>query len=145
MSGEGNQSGHDFFIAHFSCYFSLYSAFGITIISCYYLKSNCERKRALTRMHYLPDDYYVGEEAGKSNASGPFHIDCAFCNGTGVHPATMNILNHSQCPACSGSGWLHFTGSRKDFKTCPQCQGAGRGTGFASINPCNKCKGKGII
>jgi DnaJ-class molecular chaperone len=117
---------------------------GITIFSCYHLERNARRKRVESRMHYLPDDYYVGNDADP-DAEGPFHIDCAFCNGTGVHPATMKMLEHRPCPACLGSGWLHFSSSRKDFSTCPRCEGTGRDTGTAAINPCNQCGGRGIV
>ena len=96
-------------------------------------------------MHYLPDDYYIAAEADKLKALGPFHIDCAFCRGTGVHPATMKLLNHRQCHLCRGTGLVHFFSDRKNFSTCPHCLGKGRESEPDSIKPCNHCGGKGIV
>src|SRR4030043_46496 len=96
-------------------------------------------------MHYLPDYYYITDEADKLNASGPFHIDCAFCRGTGVHPATMSFLNHSQCPSCKGNGLFYFTGSPRDYNPCPLCQSTGRDSDSESIALCGNCGGKGIV
>ena len=96
-------------------------------------------------MHYLPDEYYIVDEADKLNTPGPFHIDCAFCIGTGVHPGTMKLLNHSQCPICWGTGMVHFKSNRKDFSTCPHCLGKGREPEPESIQPCKNCGGKGIV
>ena len=96
-------------------------------------------------MHYLPDYYYIVDEADKLNASGPFHIDCAFCDGTGVHPATMKLLNHSKCPSCKGEGLFYFTGSPRDYIPCPVCQNTGRDADSNTITPCGNCGGVGII
>ena len=48
------------------------------------------------------EEEYGEEEHNHVDAPGPFRIQCAFCQGTGVNPATMKRLDHETCPVCKG-------------------------------------------
>jgi DnaJ-class molecular chaperone len=96
-------------------------------------------------MHEGMEDEYINGEYEEADTSGPFHVDCAFCSGTGVHPGTMKSLTHDRCPTCQGKGILHFEGSRNNYNPCPRCEGTGREPESASIKPCRACDGYGIV
>jgi len=96
-------------------------------------------------MHDVPEHEYIDDDRDRPDTSGHFHIDCAFCRGTGVHLATMKSLTHAVCPACQGKGILEFAGSRKDYSACRWCEGAGREPDPKTIAPCRACHGYGIL
>ena len=96
-------------------------------------------------MHELPEENYIDDGRGGDDSSGQFHIDCAYCHGTGVNPATMKSLTHSQCPVCHGDGMLELTGKRQDFNACRSCGGTGREPDTKTIAPCRACQGRGVL
>ena len=96
-------------------------------------------------MHDELEQEYIEEEYDAVDTSGPFHIDCAFCSGTGVHPGTMKSLTHRHCPICQGKGMLQITGSRKDIDVCAQCGGTGRDLNSTPVEPCRVCGGYGLV
>jgi DnaJ-class molecular chaperone len=95
-------------------------------------------------MHEVPESEYIDDEHGITDNTIPFQINCAFCNGTGVHPGTMKSLNHSHCPVCQGEGIIHFHTGRENYRTCPECEGSGRQPGQTPPEPCTTCGGCGI-
>jgi len=63
---------------------------------------------------------------------------CDVCKGSGARGGT----SPSTCPSCNGRGEvIRSSGFFSISQTCPRCQG----TGEIIINPCNNCKGKGIV
>jgi DnaJ-class molecular chaperone len=96
-------------------------------------------------MHEGPEPEYVDEDPGIADSTTPFQLDCAFCNGTGVHPGTMNSLTHTPCPVCRGKGIRHFHNGRDYYTTCRRCEGSGRQTGRTPPEPCRACHGCGIV
>lgn len=95
----------------------------------------------------MHDDFQLEiiEEDDEIDTPGPFSINCAFCSGTGVHPATMKSLAHEHCPICQGTGMLEVPVSRKDTSNCNQCGGNGKEINAESIQPCRLCGGYGIL
>jgi DnaJ-class molecular chaperone len=94
-------------------------------------------------MHEEFEDYYEEEDTGVDTVD-PSRINCAFCRGTGVHPATMKLLNHKLCPVCKGVGILELDGSRNYRNHCSRCEGCGREPG-SELEPCTSCGGWGIL
>jgi DnaJ-class molecular chaperone len=95
-------------------------------------------------MHDILEQEYIDLIYDRADTPGPFTIDCAFCRGTGVHPATMHLLDHSQCPTCRGRGTLRFINGRENYQICPQCSSTGREPESAALIPCCTCGGDGI-
>ena len=91
------------------------------------------------------EEEYGEEEHNHVDAPGPFRIQCAFCQGTGVNPATMKRLDHETCPVCKGSGVQEFKGSRSSYLSCAKCQGKGQDPGSEPASPCPVCSGHGIV
>jgi DnaJ-class molecular chaperone len=87
---------------------------------------------------------YIEGEYEELNQTGPFKIDCAFCNGTGVHPGTMKAMSFERCPCCEGQGIVEIQNDRKDFCTCTQCGGSGKEPDSEPVKPCQVCGGLGI-
>ncbi len=96
-------------------------------------------------MHEDWDPEHIYEIVDYSEKPGPFNVDCAFCAGTGVHPASMKSLTFEQCPACLGQGIIRFPLSRSEYDTCPQCHGGGKANSSPSPYPCPACQGYGIV
>jgi len=90
----------------------------------------------------LPEDYI--DLVYDENDPGPFQVNCAFCNGTGVDPATMNSMEYSKCPACDGQGLIQIEAARKDFCQCENCKGEGKEPNMEKLQPCSVCGGLGI-
>jgi DnaJ-class molecular chaperone len=90
----------------------------------------------------LEQDYE--EESTGIDSGPPSRINCAFCRGTGVHPATMKVLNHELCPVCKGVGILEINGSRDYRNHCSRCGGSGREP-ESEFKPCTVCGGYGIL
>ncbi|MBN1190160.1 MAG: hypothetical protein JXA46_10440 [Dehalococcoidales bacterium] len=88
-------------------------------------------------------DYYDQDYENQS-LTGPFKKECAFCNGTGVHPAMMDSMDFEPCPACDGSGVVEIQADRKDFCTCTHCDGSGRDPSSEKLDYCRVCGGLGI-
>ena len=61
--------------------------------------------------------------------------ECAFCDGSGVHPHTRMT-----CTACLGKGVVTMP---KPVRKCPQCGGTGA-NGHERM-PCTSCKGIGVV
>jgi DnaJ-class molecular chaperone len=72
-------------------------------------------------------------------------LDCAFCRGTGVHPSTMHLLNHSHCPVCEGTGIMKFKGDLNHCQPCLRCGSSGREPDSNPPKPCSSCGGYGVI
>jgi len=87
---------------------------------------------------YLNLDQFIDYDAPQ------FKMDCAFCNGTGVHPATMKSLTFESCPVCEGKGMIEIMAKRRDFEVCAQCSGSGKEPNSSPIQPCRVCGGLGI-
>jgi molecular chaperone DnaJ len=67
----------------------------------------------------------------------PKNVTCAECEGTGAKPGTKP----ETCRQCGGSGQIHQTqGFFRIAVSCPIC----RGQGSVVVNPCPRCKGRGI-
>jgi DnaJ-class molecular chaperone len=96
-------------------------------------------------MHEGPEPEFIDEEHGITDAVSPFQINCNFCNGTGVHPGSMESLAHTRCPVCHGTGILHFHDGRENFHTCHRCQGTGREPGQSPPERCATCNGYGLV
>jgi DnaJ-class molecular chaperone len=96
-------------------------------------------------MHEDWDPDHLYEIVEYRETPGPFNADCAFCTGTGVHPASMKSLSFEQCPACRGQGIIRFTQNRSDYDVCPQCHGSGKDTASTIPSPCRGCRGSGIV
>jgi len=96
-------------------------------------------------MHEGWDPDHIYEIVEYRDTPGPFNADCAFCTGTGVHPASMKSLAFERCPACQGQGIIRFALSRGDYDICPQCSGSGKDNASAAPNPCRACQGSGIV
>ncbi len=96
-------------------------------------------------MHEDWDPGHVYESVVFEETSGPFNTDCAFCAGTGVHPASMKSLTFKLCPVCQGKGIIRFALSRSDYNKCPQCHGSGKDTTPTTPSPCHACQGYGIV
>lgn len=64
-------------------------------------------------------------------------IRCAFCKGTGHHPAYR-----ATCPVCKGAGEnrLSVTG---EYMVCPDCHGSGRKGGTTLT--CYTCTGLSVV
>ncbi len=63
---------------------------------------------------------------------------CEECNGSGMKPGTKE----SVCPVCKGAGQVRTQqGWFVIARDCPNC----RGTGKINPNPCEKCRGKGLV
>jgi DnaJ-class molecular chaperone len=98
----------------------------------------------------LHEEYYEEYEVeepvqNQKYGPGPFRRQCAFCRGTGVHPASMMSLNHERCPVCQGSGLLDFNGHEREYNLCGRCAGSGQEPGVTPPKPCPTCAGKGLI
>jgi DnaJ-class molecular chaperone len=91
----------------------------------------------------LLQDYY-NEDYQDKTLTGPFKKDCAFCNGTGVHPGTMKSMDFERCPACEGQGLVEIKADRQDFGTCTQCNGSGVDPKAKPLDYCRVCGGLGI-
>jgi DnaJ-class molecular chaperone len=74
-----------------------------------------------------------------------FHLDCAFCRGTGVHPSTMKDINHQLCPVCHGRGELEVHLDQDNCKPCLRCGSSGEEPDAAPLKPCCACGGRGIV
>jgi DnaJ-class molecular chaperone len=96
-------------------------------------------------MHEGPDHDDFPEEYMEEKETNPFFLNCAFCKGTAVHPATMKSLSHERCPVCSGRGMVEYKGYRSEYTSCQRCRGTGREPGSIPIDVCYSCNGKGII
>ena len=96
-------------------------------------------------MHDEPEDVYESEGSTSIDYSTQYRVKCAFCSGTGVHPATMKSLSHGQCPVCTGRGIIELKTSRDRYHHCHTCDGSGRGTGSEDPVPCSDCQGTGIV
>jgi DnaJ-class molecular chaperone len=96
-------------------------------------------------MHEDWDPDHLYESVVFEETSGPFNADCAFCAGTGVHPAGMKSLTFERCPACRGQGIIRFALSRSDYHQCPRCHGSGKDTASTALSPCRACQGYGIV
>ncbi len=88
---------------------------------------------------------YIDEDDLPPDDSTSFRSACAFCRGTGVHPASMKMLNHQQCPVCLSKGVLEFNSNRLNFEHCNRCDRSGREPQTDAIIPCTKCKGQGRV
>jgi DnaJ-class molecular chaperone len=67
-------------------------------------------------------------------------IRCAFCRGTGIHPA-LRVT----CITCTGVGHVHVPA---EAETCPGCGGTGREANHVwpdSPLSCVRCRGRGVI
>jgi DnaJ-class molecular chaperone len=98
----------------------------------------------------LHEEYYEEYEVeepvqNQKYGPGPFRRQCAFCRGTGVHPAAMMSLNHERCPVCQGSGLLDFNGHEREYNLCGRCAGSGQEPEVTPPVPCPTCAGKGLI
>jgi len=63
---------------------------------------------------------------------------CPDCGGKGYRPGTMP----KTCPVCHGRGQVAVTrGFLTMAQTCPHCGGEGK----IIDNPCNTCRGKGVV
>ena len=74
-----------------------------------------------------------------------FPLDCAFCSGTGVHPATMKDINYKLCPVCHGRGQLDIHLDQDHCKPCLRCASSGKEPGVVPVIPCHTCKGFGVV
>ncbi len=69
-------------------------------------------------------------------------IACDKCGGTGAKDAN----SYKSCPTCNGSGYVTqvvntFFGRTQTTQQCPTCHGEGK----IITEPCDKCKGEGIV
>ncbi len=96
-------------------------------------------------MHEDLEQDYEEEHTHVEQKDGPFRMDCAFCKGTGVHPATMKDINFKRCPACDGKGSLEFKGKRSSYSSCSKCGGTGREPNDKRFDPCHVCGGHGLV
>ena len=92
---------------------------------------------------YVPE--YIDEDDLPPDDATSFRSACAFCRGTGVHPATMKDLNHKQCPVCQSKGVLEFNANRRFFEHCSYCNRLGHDPQSVALVPCPKCKGYGRV
>jgi DnaJ-class molecular chaperone len=116
-------------------------------VRCYNLKIDHrykDRKSGDRIMHEPLLDYYIEGDFEEQNTTGPFKIDCAFCAGTGVDPASMKSLSFVRCPACEGQGIVEIQSDRKDTCTCTKCGGSGKEPDSDPPRLCQVCKGLGI-
>jgi hypothetical protein len=96
------------------------------------------------QLHDVLEEDFINLEALIDWDAPQFKIDCAFCGGTGVHPATMKLLAYKICPVCEGKGIQEINARRRDFIKCERCGGNGRDPDSQSIEPCTVCGGLGI-
>ena len=74
----------------------------------------------------------------------PVSLDCPFCRGTGVHPATMDQINYSRCPVCGGTGVMKFANDLQHCLPCIRCASSGREPDSNPLVPCSACAGHGV-
>ena len=68
----------------------------------------------------------------------PTHVNCHHCNGSGAKPGTRP----STCSTCNGIGQVRMQqGFFSIQQTCPRC----RGRGSVITDPCNHCRGSGLV
>jgi DnaJ-class molecular chaperone len=96
-------------------------------------------------MHEELEQDFEEEQTHVEPRPGPFNTDCAFCKGTGVHPASLKDISFVHCPSCHGTGMLEFKDSRISYTSCSQCAGSGREAGNGKIEPCHVCGGRGMV
>jgi len=96
-------------------------------------------------MHEELEQDFEEEHTHVEHQHGPFHADCAFCKGTGVHPATLKEINFTHCPSCHGRGMLEFKGNRSSYSACGRCRGTGKEPGEGKPEPCHVCGGRGMV
>jgi DnaJ-class molecular chaperone len=74
-----------------------------------------------------------------------FPLDCVYCRGTGVNPATMKLINHQQCPVCKGKGISDIHLDQDNCKPCLHCGSSGLESDSLPLKPCTVCGGKGVL
>lgn len=95
-------------------------------------------------MHEEEIPEYINEDELPMDDFNYFRRACAFCRGTGVHPATMKLLSHQRCPVCEGKGVLEYNSNRRNYNNhCHRCDATGREPQTTDIIPCKECKGYG--
>ena len=68
----------------------------------------------------------------------PTHVNCHHCNGSGAKPGTKP----STCSTCNGVGQVRMQqGFFSIQQTCPRCHGRGS----MITDPCNHCRGSGLV
>ncbi len=68
----------------------------------------------------------------------PKFIQCGTCTGTGARTGSKPVI----CPTCAGQGQVRMQqGFFSIQQTCPQCRGQCKIIG----DPCNACRGKGLM
>jgi DnaJ-class molecular chaperone len=95
-------------------------------------------------MHDELDEYYLEQFDEKQPVNRRVSLDCPFCKGTGVHPATMNQLDYSRCPVCEGTGLMKFPGDLANCTPCVHCGSSGREPDSNPLEPCSVCRGFGV-
>ena len=95
-------------------------------------------------MHDELEEEYLQQFDEKRPHNHPVSLDCPFCKGTGVHPSTMNQLDHQRCPVCEGTGLMKFTGDLAHCKPCVHCGSSGREPDSSPFEPCSVCGGHGV-
>jgi DnaJ-class molecular chaperone len=95
-------------------------------------------------MHDELEQDYEEELIQKNHHHRSVSLDCPFCKGTGVHPGTMSMLNHTHCPVCQGTGITKFKGDLAHSRPCIRCGASGREPDSNPFEPCLACSGHGV-